>query len=452
MKKVKICLFILLLAIPMFLPIRNVFSINSSPLMIYEKSSSETLNMTPIYKLDDFIFSMYVYNNKLYAGEFGRPGTKLLTYNGTEWNLNHIFDPEWQIWDMVEYNGKLFIAFGAYTGRIYVYESNNGWNLAFDPPENTINCLGIYNGKLYAGTGWSMYGGIYGGAIYEYNGSDWKLIHKIPGNHIKSFVEYEGKLYVGTEYANSGPAIWVYDGENWEMSWSSDTVYGVPSLIVFDDRIYAACYSPLTFLGSILVYDGTWSTSIETYNQSFYCLISHNNRLYAGTLVEYYSNNFARIYTLDETGWNIAYDFTIEDKKDVFGMAIYENKLYASVGNRIYVSNELKIPIIIETEPETLELRSSGKWITVYIELPEGFNLHEIDITTLLLQEEIPAESSPVEIGDFDYDGIPDLMVKFDRASFESLVSVDEHIEVTLSGSFFDGLSFFGIDVIRVIS
>ncbi len=76
----------------------------------------------------------------------------------------------------------------------------------------------------------------------------------------------------------------------------------------------------------------------------------------------------------------------------------------------------------IDIDPDTLNLKSKGKWVTVYIELSEGFDVEDIDIDTLEL-EGIPAEDSPTEIGDYDDDGIPDLMVKFDR---KALI---EHLE-----------------------
>ena len=105
----------------------------------------------------------------------------------------------------------------------------------------------------------------------------------------------------------------------------------------------------------------------------------------------------------------------------------------------------------IVLEPATLNLRSKGSWITVYIELFEGFDVNNIDITTIRLNEEIPAETSPVELGDFDGDGIPDLMVKFDRVSVYSVLTVGDAIEVVITGNLLDGKNFYGTDILRVI-
>ena len=65
--------------------------------------------------------------------------------------------------------------------------------------------------------------------------------------------------------------------------------------------------------------------------------------------------------------------------------------------------------------PETLNLKSSGTWVTAYIELPEGYNVSDINVTTVFLDGTIPTDSKLWKIGDYDGDGVSDMMVKFDR-------------------------------------
>ncbi|MDH5451649.1 MAG: hypothetical protein OEX77_12290 [Candidatus Bathyarchaeota archaeon] len=69
----------------------------------------------------------------------------------------------------------------------------------------------------------------------------------------------------------------------------------------------------------------------------------------------------------------------------------------------------------VDIYPETLNLKSSGTWVTVYIELPEGYNVSDINVTTVFLDGTIPADSELWKIGDYDRDGVSDMMVKFDR-------------------------------------
>jgi len=69
----------------------------------------------------------------------------------------------------------------------------------------------------------------------------------------------------------------------------------------------------------------------------------------------------------------------------------------------------------VDIYPETLNLKSSGTFVTAYIELPEGYDVSDIDVTTVFLDGAIPAESEPWAIGDCDNDDVSDIMVKFDR-------------------------------------
>ncbi len=133
------------------------------------------------------------------------------------------------------------------------------------------------------------------------------------------------------------------------------------------------------------------------------------------------------------------------------------------------------LSVTINFHPGTLNLLSKGKWITAYIELPEGYNVSYIDASTIMLSDTIPAESYPVDIGDEDGDGIPDLMVKFSRYEVIGYILGNIDIEVlvetrmtpygrmvmlmpsrfeaklTVTGNLFDGTPFEGSDTIRVL-
>jgi hypothetical protein len=103
----------------------------------------------------------------------------------------------------------------------------------------------------------------------------------------------------------------------------------------------------------------------------------------------------------------------------------------------------------IEINPVTLNLRSRGKWITVYIELPTGYLASHIDISSILLNNTIPVDiRASTTIGDYDGDGIQDLMVKFDRALVSNLLSVGE-ATLIITGEI-EGIPFIGIDTITV--
>ncbi len=108
------------------------------------------------------------------------------------------------------------------------------------------------------------------------------------------------------------------------------------------------------------------------------------------------------------------------------------------------------ITATIDINPDTLNLKSKGKWITCYIELPANYNVSDIDISTLKLNDIISAEPFPTEIGDYDNDEIGNLMVKFDRANLEEMLSPGNVVlEVTGEVA---GTDFEGCDTIRVIN
>ncbi len=107
------------------------------------------------------------------------------------------------------------------------------------------------------------------------------------------------------------------------------------------------------------------------------------------------------------------------------------------------------LPSTIDVKPDALNLKSRGRWITSYVELPEGYDTADIDVSTVMLNGAIPAQLHSTQIGDYDADGVFDLMVKFNRLD---LIATLESGEVVLSiiGEV-NGISFEGTDTIRVI-
>lgn len=140
------------------------------------------------------------------------------------------------------------------------------------------------------------------------------------------------------------------------------------------------------------------------------------------------------------------------------GCACHEGPAFISV-----VAVKKSEPVIeasIDIRPETLNRKSRGRWITAYVELPEGYDVGEIDVSTVAVTEideaeladPIYAEEKPTSIGDEDGDGIPDLMVKFDRQALTGYLEVEAGERLlTISGALSDGTRLQGSDTIRVI-
>lgn len=100
------------------------------------------------------------------------------------------------------------------------------------------------------------------------------------------------------------------------------------------------------------------------------------------------------------------------------------------------------------TSLSTLTATSKGRWVSVYIELPTGYSVKDIDINTVVLDringvEIVPPLyiSGPIEIGDYNRNGIPELIVKFNKQELFSLLTVGDSI-ITVSGELYDGTMF----------
>jgi cysteine-rich repeat protein/parallel beta-helix repeat protein len=105
----------------------------------------------------------------------------------------------------------------------------------------------------------------------------------------------------------------------------------------------------------------------------------------------------------------------------------------------------------VDFDPDTLNRKSKGKWVTVYIELPEGYDAADIDILSLTVNGIPTSEDLPSAIGDYDEDGVADLMVKFDRSAVQEILEPGDEVVTTVIGELMDGTSFDGTDTIRVI-
>ncbi len=71
-------------------------------------------------------------------------------------------------------------------------------------------------------------------------------------------------------------------------------------------------------------------------------------------------------------------------------MAIADNELS-------YDEFALQTETVVDFDPDTLNLQSEGKFVTVYIELPEDIDASEIDLFSLELNELVPPLPKPLK-------------------------------------------------------
>jgi nitrous oxidase accessory protein NosD len=122
----------------------------------------------------------------------------------------------------------------------------------------------------------------------------------------------------------------------------------------------------------------------------------------------------------------------------------------------------------VYVDPSTLNLKSTGKWVTAYIELPTGYNVSNINVATIRLNGTIPVdEKAPTAIDDYNNGGIPHLMVEFNMTAVESYIYsqailygdvdpahtvfyVSLPVSLTITGGLADGTVFTGTTVVSV--
>ncbi len=107
------------------------------------------------------------------------------------------------------------------------------------------------------------------------------------------------------------------------------------------------------------------------------------------------------------------------------------------------------IDATVDIDPDTLNLDSKGKWVTCYIDLPDEYEVSDIDAESILLEGLLDVQRSDIQ------DGV--LVVKFDREDLAAYIDVvlgvvpPVEVELVVMGTLTDGTPFEGRDTIRVI-
>lgn len=103
----------------------------------------------------------------------------------------------------------------------------------------------------------------------------------------------------------------------------------------------------------------------------------------------------------------------------------------------------------VRITPRTLNSKSRGQWITCNIELLDGANASEINISSLRINGDVKADESTAKIGDFDDDNKSQLKVKFKRSDVIEVVGLENISDIIVSGKLNDGTSFSSSDTIK---
>ncbi len=107
----------------------------------------------------------------------------------------------------------------------------------------------------------------------------------------------------------------------------------------------------------------------------------------------------------------------------------------------IRIGPPIQVDFILD--PQTLNLDSKGNWVTAYLIFPGGYGPEDIDIDSVLLQNELKVKKHDID-GDT-------LILKFSRKALQKLLQPGEEVVIEITGEFKDGLAFYGTTTIRVI-
>jgi YVTN family beta-propeller protein len=108
------------------------------------------------------------------------------------------------------------------------------------------------------------------------------------------------------------------------------------------------------------------------------------------------------------------------------------------------------VPATFDFNPNTLNLKSNGKWVTGFIEPSDPFTAQQIVVSSIRLNGVVAVDSSgPVAIGDHDGNGKQDLAVKFSRNAVSLILPSGDKVPVTVTG-IVDTRTFIATDSIKV--
>ncbi|MFO8108996.1 MAG: GLUG motif-containing protein [Thermoplasmata archaeon] len=156
---------------------------------------------------------------------------------------------------------------------------------------------------------------------------------------------------------------------------------------------------------------------------------------------EYVKETEVNIEVVPDDGWKfVGWGDGVVDEEQGISVVMDDHKELTAI---------FAVDAWVKIEPETLNLRSRGRWITGYIGLPEAFQGENdlIDVDTVVLryrEDEVSADWGRIQ-----GDGI--LMVKFDRTEVGNMLEPGE-VELTVEGALVDGRQFVGNDTINVIN
>ncbi len=429
------------------------------PTSIYDgievwSGSSTWTEVAPQPDTEFYIYSLVVFNGKLYGGTY--PNGSLVEWNGVDaWvEVAPQHDAEVGIYSLVVFNGKLYGSTSGH-GKLVEWNGVDAWveRAPQIGAETRIYSLAVFNGKLYGGT-------YPNGSLVEWNGVDaWVEVAPQIGAETTIWVlaVFNGKLYGGT--ASNGSLVEWNGVDAWvERAPQHDAEIGILSLVVSDGKLYGGT----TPNGSLVEWNGV-DAWVEVASQldpedHIYSLAVFNGKLYGGTglhakLHEW--NVAASGTTFTDLNLNHAtmYYFTLflqinssavwvfdqicMQKLLTYQTGYYQEKLWNSVSELYRINDEITKLLVASEE----EIDSAKEWVNLGENgiVPKGQLQRLLKLISFPLDEikgKIDAIVTMIDVDKTDADILP-LMAAFVGLDFNYDVPIQtqrEEIKAAIPG------------------
>ena len=108
--------------------------------------------------------------------------------------------------------------------------------------------------------------------------------------------------------------------------------------------------------------------------------------------------------------------------------------------------------VALVVEPRTINIQGGGKWVLAHIEPSAPYTPADISVASLSMNGVAVDPAAPVDIGDWNGNGVADLTVRFLKSAIVATASPGaQTLALTLTGSI-GGASLLGSDVVRLVN
>jgi hypothetical protein len=142
---------------------------------------------------------------------------------------------------------------------------------------------------------------------------------------------------------------------------------------------------------------------------------------------------------------------------DIYPDIIITSENYPHYGyNQINIIH-LRAPGIADIKPDTLNVKSKGKWIKAEFQIGEEYDINNIDYDSITLQVATNTLAKEIHIvpdaprSIITIKGIPTLIVKFDRQEVISELHPGDSATFVLKARLLDGTPFMGEDTVKIV-